>query len=284
MKERPILFSAPMVRALLDGSKTQTRRIVKLPHLNPLGKWEAIPWGGPNGGRTREGHTVPFQNVIGHSRTGEIIGCPHGQPGDQLWVKETWRTAASLDSKSPSAIGAMCVDAGYRRPWAPLAYEADGHRNSEWRGFEICGDAEPGKTRVSIHMPRWASRIALEITGVRVERLQDISEADALAEGTPGGHGTISGYGYAATPIEHYRWLWESLNAAGRPALPANPKSQRYARVKAWLDKHPDTTSWAANPWVWVIEFRRAAAGAGRIDAPRRADVPLELASMETAP
>lgn len=277
MKERPILFSAPMVRALLDGSKTQTRRLVKLPHLNPLGRWEVIPWGGPNGGRTREGRTVPYQNVIGHSRTGEIIGCPHGQPGDRLWVKETWRTAASLDDKSPSAISEMCLDAGYRRPWAPLAYEADNYRNSEWRGFEIDGEAQPGKTRVSIHMPRWASRIDLEITRVRVERLQDISRGDAMAEGCP-----FPNMAQGDDPRQWYADLWESINAAGRPVLPANPKSLRYARVKAWLDKHPDTTSWAANPWVWVIEFGRAAA-AGRIDA-RRADAQLELANAEPAP
>lgn len=257
MRERPILFSGPMVRALLNRTKTQTRRIVKLPHLNPLGRWEVIPWGGPNGGRTRDGRTVPYQNAIGHSRTGEVILSPYGSPGDALWVKETWRTAKSLDEKSPSAIAESCVDAGYRKPWAPLVYEADGHRNEEWwRGFEFNGDTEPGKTRVSIHMPRWASRIDLEITRVRVERLQDISAADAEAEGVdflrhlPDADETL-------TATQLYACLWDSINAAGRPVLPENPESKRYARVKAWLEKHPDTTSWAANPWVWVIEFRR---------------------------
>ena len=79
-------------------------------------------------------------------------------------------------------------------------------------------------------MPRWASRITLEIVNVRVERLQDISEADAIAEGTPGGHGAIQGYGYNGTPSEHYRSLWESINGPG---------------------------SWDSNPWVWVVAFTR---------------------------
>jgi hypothetical protein len=82
-------------------------------------------------------------------------------------------------------------------------------------------------------MPRWASRITLEITEVRVERLQDISEVDAIAEGTPGSHGAIPGYGYNATPGEQYRWLWESINGLG---------------------------SWEANPWVWAVSFKRVEA------------------------
>ncbi len=204
---RPILFGAPMVRALLAGTKTQTRRTVKLPHENPLGKWEVLPWGGPNGGRTREGQTVPFQNVIGHSRTGELIGCPYGQPGDRLWVRETW---AQPDRRS----------AGFPL-WVYLAdyQERPGHN---WRP--------------SIHMPRAASRITLEITGVRVERLQDISEADAMAEGCTknhngyfwGGPHAVSGLKQMATAVSAYRDLWESINGPG---------------------------SWDANPWVWVVEF-----------------------------
>ncbi|MBI3103208.1 MAG: hypothetical protein HYY98_16900 [Burkholderiales bacterium] len=221
MTDRPILFSGPMVRALLAGTKTQTRRVVK-----------------PQPRRVDGG--VPFGDAPAwaHAEPGSaMMRCPYGKPGDRLWVKETWRTARSLDNKSPNAIGEMCIDAGYRKPWAPLTYEADGHRNTEWRGFEMAGDAEPGKTRVSIHMPRWASRITLEITSVRVERLHDISEADALAEGVAqavrdrlpvqqcGEYDTID-----ADPVELYQDLWESINGPG---------------------------SWDDNPWVWVLEFRR---------------------------
>lgn len=226
VKERPILFSGPMVRALLAGTKTQTRRVaskaVRHPDLGNL--------------------YTPGALVLEHEPQHVIERCcPYGQPGDRLWVKETWRTAASLDAKSPSQIGTMCMDAGYRKPWAPLAYDADGHRNSEWRGFEMSGDAEVGKTRVSIHMPRWASRILLEVTGVRVERLQDISEADARAEGIEERAGAGSDPArwrvydradhYTSDPVESYRSLWESINGAG---------------------------SWDVNPWVWVVEFARA--------------------------
>lgn len=207
MKERPILFSGPMVRALLAGTKTQTRRVVKLPHLNPLGRWEALPWGGPNGGRTRGGETVPFQNVIGHSRTGEILGCPYGQPGDRLWVRETFAP----------------LTAGY-------AYFAD----------PIWNAPPADRWRPSIHMPRAASRILLEVTGVRVERLQDISEADAQAEGllalSEGQDRTWTVDGAAASEHElardTYAWLWDEINGAG---------------------------SWVRNDWVWVVEFRRIA-------------------------
>jgi hypothetical protein len=233
MKERPILFSAPMVRAILSGRKTQTRRLVK-PAAGRQSEWltsDLIA----RSPRLTIGRTNPdgiFGAQMDHPRGGPLgfVACPYyGQPGDRLWVRETWRTAKSLDSKSPAVIGEMCKEAGYKNPWAPLAYEADGHQNSEWRGFELGGDAEPGKTRVSIHMPRWASRILLEITAVRVERLQDITPADCVEEG------------YVSAPMEPYqseelvaldwyRQLWESLNGPG---------------------------SWAANPWVWVIEFKR---------------------------
>jgi hypothetical protein len=236
MKETPILFSAPMVRAILEGRKTQTRRVVKhrYDHLTrePYYATGRVLTDLP----TQPGAFMEFryrqQDTPGFtgSPASTLVPCPYGKPGDRLWVKETWRTAKSLDGKSPSAISDMCIDAGYKQPWAPLSYDADGHRNNEWRGFELNGDAEPGKTRVSIHMPRWASRLMLHVANIRVERLNDISEADCIAEGTPGGHGSIPGYNYSATPWEHYRHLWESLNGPG---------------------------SWAANPWVWVIELKQ---------------------------
>jgi hypothetical protein len=220
MRERPMLFSAPMVRAVLAGTKTQTRRVVKLPHQNPLGRWEVLPWGGPNGGRTRDGRTVPFQNVIGHSRTGEIIGCPHGQPGDRLWVREAWRTVKEADDTPPRDM-----DAAYR-----LWYEADAH--ADHHGHQL----GYGKLRPGMFMPRWASRITLEVTGVRVERLQDISEADAIAEGAPSADlasGRECIFPHQGTHRWGFRLLWESINGPG---------------------------SWDANPWVWVVEFKRVGA------------------------
>lgn len=190
MKERPILFSAPMVRAILDGTKTQTRRVVK---PQPPAKVSSI--------------YLPFKqepnNWQGFADSDGLIHwygrCPYGQPGDRLWVREAWRWVCPDDPDT-------------------AIYRADGHAASK---------LPPGfKWKPSIHMPWAASRITLEITAVRVERLQAISEADAEAEGccTPlRGHDDDFARGC-------YRNLWEQINGVG---------------------------SWTANPWVWVIEFKR---------------------------
>ena len=218
MKERPILFSAPMVRAILAGSKTQTRRVVK-PQPDFLGSM-----GDP---------TTPFKTFdFGlHGR----IECPYGEPGDRLYVREAWRTLDELDPHSGGRISEMCLDAGYLTPWAPIQYEAD----KEQRNWQHVGTPphleapKPGRYRHGRFMPRWASRILLEVVSVRVERLNDISAEDCIAEGAAGGHGAIPKYDYAATPHEHYRHVWKSINGPG---------------------------SWDANPWVWVVEFKRVQA------------------------
>lgn len=198
MKERPILFSAPMVQAILDGSKTQTRRVVK-----------PQPSSGDHFGfDDKQRLQVPAWYGLW------LLACPYGQPGDRLWVRETW----------------AAPDHGAQLGFDVLAFRAT-HSDSEIPG---------GRWRPSIHMPRWASRITLEVTGVRVERLQDISEADAMAEGV---WRTVSGhYSYGdeynpsyATACDAFRGLWESINGPG---------------------------SWEANPWVWVVEFKRLEGGA----------------------
>ena len=243
MKERPFNAKPHELRSLLDGTKTQYRRLVKLPHQNPLGCWEVMPWGGPNGGRTCDGDTVPFQNAIGHSRTGEVIGCPYGQPGDRQWVREGWADLTATHGRRWETRNPLT--GLYDRGVVPFAwYRADG----EQPDLGDFGSETPmsERWRPSISMPRWASRITLEITGVRVERLQDISEADAIAEGiesaghlfgykqwrdyTPGyvgGLGEPDGWG---TATSSYRSLWESINGSG---------------------------SWEENPWVWVVEFKK---------------------------
>lgn len=204
MKERPILFSAPMVRAILECRKTQTRRVVQ-----SIGNDEGfviIDYG--NGGwpyRSDDGdsttHTIKRGGKLYLEETPHA--CPYGQPGDRLWVRETHM----LGLESDIEVGAV-------------AYKADGYV----RGG--LGDFEGRNWRPSIHMPRWASRILLEITSVRVERLQDISEADAEAEGPPK-HFNSSRDNFCA--------LWQEINGDG---------------------------SWDANPWVWVIEFRQVKGGA----------------------
>lgn len=189
IKERPILFSGEMVRAILGGRKTQTRRVGKPVRHPDLGNMYDI-------GALALEHEP--RHVIERA-------CPYGRPGDRLWVREAWSTHSCFDHMSPSALTARSIH-----------YWAD-------------GEIVTGKKRPSIHMPRWASRILLEVVSVRVEKLGAISEADCIAEGCAGGHGSIPGYAYAATPIEHYRALWDSINGAG---------------------------DYDTSPWVWVVEFR----------------------------
>ncbi|GIK74431.1 MAG: hypothetical protein BroJett021_34190 [Chloroflexota bacterium] len=190
MKARSILFSGAMVRAILDGVKTQTRRIVKPPS-------KIVPeW--------------PFP----------ITPCPYGQAGDRLWVRETW-----WQDRRDQLVAVMDVD----------GYTIDKHQASNATGCHV-GDMaglranQFWRKRPSIHMPRWASRITLEIVAIRVERLQDISEADAIAEGIePMFLGETPDMKRLGARVQ-FKELWERINGPG---------------------------SWAANPWVWVIEFRR---------------------------
>jgi hypothetical protein len=222
MKERPILFSAPMVRAILAGTKTQTRRVAK---------GLALEW-------LSEG----FEPAFVADDANRL--CPYGQPGDRIYVREAFRLLGVFDADSPIAVGELCLNAGYPKPWAPIQYEADGSRDN-WMHVGTPphddGPPEAGKLRPGIHMPRWASRILLEIVGVRVERLQDISDADAIAEGIERNseyptlwkrgnlHGDQNIVKSTGFPKLGYRSIWEQINGAG---------------------------SWAANPWVWVVEFR----------------------------
>jgi len=145
------------------------------------------------------------------------IHCPYGAPGDQLWVRETWQIN-HIDYDRGPAPKSRPLD-------AELLYRADGEFRDQ---FEI--DEGGSGWRPSIFMPRWASRISLEITGVRVERVQDISDADAKAEGVPEG-AFDTGLTYVPSYVESFMNLWDAINAARAP--------------------------WDSNPWVWVVEFRR---------------------------
>ncbi len=205
MKERPILFSGAMVRAVLDGTKTQTRRVVK---PQPTGFV-----GGP-GVTLRDGSPAPLIPIDEDSGDyGREIHCPHGQPGDRLWVREAWRVIDAADCFAPRELTAA------HRLW----FEADGPH-----------DPPAGRYRPGMFMPRWASRINLDVTGVRVEQLQDISEADAMAEGifphVRGGwhwlqHNSSNlddwnQFGYKTARIA-YLALWEAINSPG--SAEANP-------------------------------------------------------------
>ena len=209
MKKRPILFKAPMVRALLDDSKTQTRRVMKpQPTYSGYSEVEA---------------TRQFNKMLEMG----AIRCPYGKPGDRLWVRETWAHDADSLEQCRAAFEDAMGGGGYGPYYRATEYAPD---TLQWRP--------------SIHMPRWASRITLEIVSVRLERLQDISEADAIAEGIfrleYGGQISYRDYSLndewaevspmLESPVNSYRTLWESINGAG---------------------------SWDANPFVWVVEFKK---------------------------
>jgi hypothetical protein len=216
IKERPILFSAPMVRAILEGRKTVTRRAVKgLKTDNPV---------------IAGADETPMTCCWDYG--GPVIRCPYGQPGERLWVRETW-----MDLRGTGVEHRPDPDGPLQR----YAYRADNpagsHADEARKDFGL-------KWKPSIHIPRVASRILLEITGVRVERLQDISEAQAMAEGIVGvafrpddGWPICTGYmvgpddgktGLQTTAAKAFAGLWDSVGG-----------------------------DWDANPWVWVVEFKR---------------------------
>jgi len=221
MKSRPILFSAPMVRANLEGRKTQTRRMVKGVTIT-----KRFFHHGEN--------QISFMCKEGigwcSTETAFLEKCPYGVPGDELWVKETlhWK-CTRLDEH--------CTESGHVYAATPP---------DDWVVEFVDQKLLPKRNIPSIHMPRWASRLTLRVLSVRVERLQDISEADCKAEGiteraaavgrdggvwfTEGGERFYEEIGYRVA----YRQLWESINGPG---------------------------SWDANPWVWVIGYERVKGG-----------------------
>ncbi|MGZ5077010.1 MAG: hypothetical protein ACXV9R_10340 [Methylobacter sp.] len=217
MKERQIFFRAPMVRAILDGRKTQTRRVVKPQPResiagNLVGEWL---------GRKLFGLLMPKVQDI-------VIHCPYGQSGDRLWVRETWN-----HSNFPFGPYEENCDVFYRADYFDDPLGTDLERSED-------GIRRTWKS--PIHMPRSASRITLEITGVRVERLQDISEADAIAEGCNATLYIDDGLGNRVPP-------------KGNTIRDSYP-SARHWYASTWDDIN-GPGSWSANPWVWVIEFKR---------------------------
>lgn len=212
MSEKPILFSAPMVRAILAGTKTQTRRAL------PDGAWLD-----PELGVIRMCSVAP--GVTGFQE----VACRYGQPGTKLWVRETWQVSNWSEDGDP-CIRLMADGSEH---WPALTMEATDWALDTWAAlsapdnYNIDGRAADRRWRPSIHMPRWAGRITLEVVGVRVERLREISRGDAMAEGCP-----FPNMAAGDDPRQWYAALWDQINGAG---------------------------SWDANPWVWVVEFRKVA-------------------------
>ncbi|EBU8203419.1 TPA: hypothetical protein LC219_002140 [Salmonella enterica subsp. enterica serovar Teltow] len=220
MKERGMIFNGEMVRAILDGRKTQTRRVMK---NQPAGDYPETPALIRNVGTGFQWH-----GLYGES---SIFNCPLGSIGERIWVRETFRVHSRA-----SDVATLVYRASVRNSWTEQTHRVP---------VAVCNKpAIPEKWTPSIHMPRWASRITLEITDVRVERLHNISERDSLREGLfqlpasgryclqPG----MQYFGMAShSAKEVYSWLWASIYGE---------------------------ESWAANPWVWVIEFKRVEGGA----------------------
>ncbi|WP_323091591.1 ASCH domain-containing protein [Klebsiella variicola] len=219
MKERGMIFNGEMTRAILDGRKTQTRRIMKAqpsedftPMNMALETDYKARWYTP-GVVDKDGYLQPAsKKVFGVSNENEGYSCPFGSVGDRIWVREAW-ARYNIDQNSHD-----------------IAYRAT--TPADW--------PEEGRWRPSIHMPRWASRILLEITDVRVERLNAISQEDAQAEGMEltGWRPTYSdpdSGGEVMTPYDNFAELWSSIYG---------------------------DESWKANPWVWVISFKRVEGGA----------------------
>jgi hypothetical protein len=223
MKYRPILFSGEMVRAILEGRKTQTRRPVKNGHV----------------GRMMMGDQKIWPYKIENSCNVPML-CPYGQPGDLLWVRETFALESNYGYGSdylPPFNDSRPVKWEYNEDegkfWTQCYYRATDPEPSLCCEEDDCKQCEENGEgphwRPSIHMPRWASRITLEITNVRVERLREISEEDAEAEGSLLG-GTNDQNGDERNYVEGFMNIWEEINGPG---------------------------AWKKNPWVWVIEFKK---------------------------
>ena len=233
MKERPILFSGAMVRAILAGTKTQTRRVMA---PQPEFDRDRQQWSRTSSrGAARWTGDRPLVAALWGLR-GE---CPFGSDGDRLWVREAHAFEAShAPDEYPRVFYAATGTARYH----------DGASISP--GEEESARYE-GRWRPSIHMPRWASRITLEVTEVRVERLNEISEADAKAEGVV----------LKVTKERHPCVRVPSPYAPGRPLSEWTVADYWIAEYAAlWDDINGKRAPWASNPWVWVVAFRRVEA------------------------
>ncbi|ELZ9401814.1 hypothetical protein PJ699_004774 [Klebsiella pneumoniae] len=201
--ERGMIFNGEMVRALLDGRKTQTRRPIK---------WKQTRF--TEIGEREDGSKWPWSEDAEHA-CDFWHPCPFGAVGDRIWVREAFRVHSRATD-----VATLVYKASERNSWTEQTRRVP---------VAVCNKpATPEKWTPSLHMPRWASRILLEITGVRVERLRSMSQDDARAEGVIAASGPMEA-GLA------FRELWDSIYGE---------------------------ESWKANPWVWVIEFKRVEGGA----------------------
>lgn len=242
-KGKPIIMSQPMVMAILENRKTQTRRIIKpQPEVNEHGNLRG------------EWIDKPLAGLLLHKPQDIVIHCPYGKIGDRLWVRETWQFANWTEDGDPYIMyksdGKVSIKRHMPDDWADKVSEIFTVLSCP-SNYSIDEKASDRRWRSPFYMPRWASRINLEITNIGVERLQDISEEDAIAEGLkaitkdgktikygipdldglPGTDDTgWSWQDWCKNPVDAYKKLWESTSGDG---------------------------SWDLNPYVWVVSFRR---------------------------
>lgn len=226
MKERGIIFNTEMVRAIIDGRKTQTRCIAK---FKPIDKAINLNFSGLRAGNyhagIKDGRCVlrSTDGATWNDRTYPLT-CPYGKVGDRIWVRETWQGPLVDVEKAYD----LFKDPTPYQKVENCVYKADGGYAPE---YIDCDDNFRQGWRPSTQMPRWASRVTLEITDVHVERLQSISEEDAKAEGFDNSQSdAANSIGWFEKPIRAFRRAWENIYG---------------------------TDGWDSNPWVWVIEFKR---------------------------
>lgn len=239
MKERPILFNTEMVQAILSGKKTQTRRVLKNQPVwvdsdNPIvsSGWAYKDQKGKFSLESYPDHLSFAEDFL------ELAICQFGRVGERLWVRETWAPvnsygAPAIAYKANSDMRELMDDESFLDEDGAFNYDDPRSKKysfSAWADDLFSG--VEGNWKPSIHMPRWVCRLVLEITSIRVERLNDISEKDAVAEGGAKSHPSIDKvsrqYGYADWSRSHFAQTWDCYN-----------------RVK-----------WSENPWVWVVEFK----------------------------
>lgn len=246
--ERPILFNAEMVHATLDDRKGQTRRTRDLDHvnLNP-GTWRVS-----DGDRAFAQHTGEWifrRRRVGKDYESYRVRCPYGKPGDRLWVRQSFWQRGEWNACEPERLTWMWNLPTKDRDFGLCQNQVDFYTSvtppdgdTDWKNAQIGESC--WRKRPSIHMPRWASRITLEVTGVRVERVQDISNEDAIAEGinqSTDEELAAAGVDWRLSPRRSFMILWDSINGTKRTT-----KGTTHIRH-----------SWTCNPWVWVIEFQR---------------------------
>nr|DAO68245.1 MAG TPA: ASCH domain protein [Bacteriophage sp.] len=238
MKEKPIIFSADMVKTILDGKKMMTRRVVKSDFINNYKHAHIIK---QSSDKSREGKAYFYDKPVGGMvLSSQLVSNPYGKVGDHLWVRETWIQGYNDPLIESEGDDENAVSIIYKADGKEEYRSCSAETAENWGDFSA--DSEMVGFKSPIHMPRWASRILLEITDIRVERLNDISEADCEKEG------------FRFYPLSRICF---------KPCSTKHPSGHGSNNYKSIFGEYWDTLNakkgyqWSSNPWVWVIEFKK---------------------------